>query len=38
MKPVYRAMFKVRDDSGSELAVLVMDEQAVSVYLNYALE
>ncbi|KAK4518976.1 Proteasome subunit alpha type-3 [Mucor velutinosus] len=32
MKPVYRAMFKVRDDSGSELAVLVMDEQADKLF------
>lgn len=32
MKPVYRAIFKVRDDEGSELAVLAMDEEAVSVF------
>ncbi|KAF1805219.1 hypothetical protein FB192DRAFT_1361698 [Mucor lusitanicus] len=31
MDPVYRAMFKVRDESGSELVVLAMDEEAVSV-------
>lgn len=32
MKPVYRAIFKVRDESGSELAVVAMDEDAVSVF------
>lgn len=31
MKPVYRAMFKVKDESGSELVVLASDEEAVSV-------
>ncbi|KAL9547780.1 hypothetical protein PS6_006968 [Mucor atramentarius] len=28
MKPVYRAMFKVKDESGSELVVLASDEEA----------
>ncbi|KAL9539889.1 hypothetical protein MBANPS3_010001 [Mucor bainieri] len=31
-KPVYRAMFKVRDEEGTELAVLAMDEEADKLF------
>ncbi|GAN07639.1 hypothetical protein MAM1_0169c07141 [Mucor ambiguus] len=31
-KPVYRAMFRVRDESGSELAVLATDEEADKLF------